>query len=197
MLTVTDPRAVPSVARVFGTDRPADQQVAVGLLGQIESPQASKFMAALAIFSSAPDVRRTALETLRHRDPRDFLGFWIALIRAPIKYEVRPVGGPGSPGTLFIAGQKANTQRVYRPMDAPNLANLSGGILSYDNSGLPVLGFDQGLMAPRKYFFYQAQMNQMRKQEAAGVQQFAQNFANMLRPTAQDFNPALPPARPH
>ncbi len=76
--------------------------------------------------SAAPDVRRAALETLRRRDPRDFLGFWIGLIRAPIKYEVQPVGGPGSPGTLFIVGEKANTRRVYRPIDAPNLADFAG-----------------------------------------------------------------------
>ena len=122
LLTVTDPRALPSVARLFVTDRPADQ------LGQLESPQASKLLAGLAVFSSAPDVRRTALETLRHRDPRDFLSFWIALIRTPIKYEVSPVGGPGSPGTLLIVGEKSNNRRIYRPLDAPNPANYPGMI---------------------------------------------------------------------
>jgi len=150
LLGVTDPRALPSVARVFGTDRTTDQQVAVGLLGQIESPQASRALAALAVFPSSPDVRRTALETLRQRDPRDFLGFWISLIRVPIKYEVRPVGGPGSPGMLFIAGEKANTQRVYRSIDAPNLANYSGGQLTYDANGLPVLVQDSTERSSRR-----------------------------------------------
>ena len=123
LLGVTDPRAVVSVVRVFGTDRPSDQRLAVGLLGQIESPQASRALAALAVFSATPDVRRAAVEILRRRDPHDFVGFWISLIRAPVQYEVRPVGGPGTPGVLFVADRQANTQRIYRPMDAPDPAN--------------------------------------------------------------------------
>ena len=139
LLGVTDPRALPSIAHVFGTNRASDQQVAVGLLGQIESPQASRGLAALAVFSSAADVRRTAVETLRHRDPRDFVGLWIALIRPLIKYEVKPVGGPGSPGTLFIVGQKANTRRVYKPIEAPDPAAYAGMTPTYGPDGLPVL----------------------------------------------------------
>ena len=144
LLGVTDPRALPAIARVFGTDRTTDQQVAVGLLGQIESPHAARLLAVLAVTSAAPDVRRTALETLRRRDPRDFIGFWISLIQQSVRYEVRPIGGPGLPGGLFIAGEKANTQRIYRPLDPPNLANFPLGSLSTDANGLPVLLVGRG-----------------------------------------------------
>ena len=139
LLGVTDPRAVPSILRVFGTDRPTDQRVAAGLLGQITAPQASRALAALAVFSPTADVRRVAVETLRRRDPRDFVGFWISLIRQPIEYEVQPVGGPGSPGALFVRGSQANTQRIYRPMNAPSLANHPGAVLTDDGFGSPVL----------------------------------------------------------
>jgi len=176
LLGVTDPRAVTSIARVFGTDRPSDQQLAVGLLGQIESPQASKGLAALAVFPSSADVRRTAVETLRQRDPRDFLGFWISLIRSPIKYEVRPVGGPGSPGSLFIAGTKANTQRIYRPMDAPNPANYPGMILTYDPDGQPLLVQDRGIHRESGIIFPKAQVEAMVRKEASDWDQTIQKL---------------------
>ena len=150
LLGVTDPRAVPSIIRVFGTDRASDQRVAVGLLGQITAPQASRALAALAVFSPAADVRRVAVETLRQRDPRDFVGLWISLIRKPIEYEVQPVGGPGSPGGLFVHGSQANTQRVYRPMAMPNLAqfgDLSQATSTVDQNGLSLLSVDLGTRA--------------------------------------------------
>ena len=139
LLGVTDPRAVPSIIRVFGTDRVSDQRVAVGLLGQIAAPQASRVLAALAVFSPTADVRRVAVETLRQRDPRDFVGFWISLIRKPVEYHVEPVAGPGMPGILRIEGEKANTRRIYRPIDAPNLNQFPQATLTYDANNQPWL----------------------------------------------------------
>ena len=174
LLGVTDPLALPSIGRVFGTDRASDQQVAVGLLGQIESPQASRSLAALAVLSAAPDVRRAALETLRRRDPRDFIGFWIALIRAPIKYEVKPVNGPGSPGVLFVQGEKANTQRVYRPMDVPSLPNALNASFTTDSNGLPVYVIDRGLLNRQNMILLPRQINAFDQQAAAAPGRIAQ-----------------------
>ncbi len=39
----------------------------------------------------------------------------IGLLRKRVKYEVRPVGGPGSPGVLFVEGERFNVQRLYVP----------------------------------------------------------------------------------
>jgi hypothetical protein len=141
---ISDPRAVPSILGAFAAGRHPDPLRAVQLLGQIDSPSASKAMAAMAVFPKAPGVRRAALETLQQRDPRDFVRLWIGLIRKPIKYEVRPVGGPGSPGVLFVEGQKANLQRVYAPSPLPNVAILPGMMLDTDSNGLPVLVEDLG-----------------------------------------------------
>ena len=112
---VTDPRAVPMILRAFATNRPGDQLRAVQLLGQVESPAASRALAGLAVLARSPEARRAAVETLRRRDPREFIGPWIALIRKPIPFEVRPVGGPGSTGVLFVEGERANFRRVYAP----------------------------------------------------------------------------------
>ncbi len=42
----------------------------------------------------------------------------------PLKYEVKPVGGPGSPGVLFVEGQQFNVNRFYAP-PAPNRHSLA------------------------------------------------------------------------
>ena len=73
----------------------------------------------LAVSSKSPSVRRLATQTPRNRDIRDVVGWLIALIRKPLKYQVRPVAGPGSPGALFVAGQKLNVQRLYEPPPMP------------------------------------------------------------------------------
>jgi hypothetical protein len=113
-----DPRAVPSIWRAFATGRAADQTLAVRLLGQVDAPTASRALATLAVYSESAEVRRKAAETLRRRDAREFAWPLIALLRDPIKYEVRPVNGPGSTGVLFVEGQRFNIQRLY---EAPAL----------------------------------------------------------------------------
>ena len=90
------------------------QSVAVQVLGQIEGPSASNGLAALAIFSPWANVRGKAIETLRHHDPRDVIGRLVAMIHKPLKYQVRPVNGPGSPGELFVEGERFNIQRFYQ-----------------------------------------------------------------------------------
>jgi Pretoxin HINT domain len=76
---------------------------------------------------------------LRGRDPREFANILIALIRDPIKYEVKPVGGPGSPGMLFVEGKRANLQRFYSPPSAPSFRLRPGDMLTTDEYGLPVI----------------------------------------------------------
>ncbi len=97
---IVDPRAVPAVWTVFANGSAERQRVAVQVFGQIDSPDASRSLAMLAVFSPSTEVRRVAIETLKRRDAREFAPLLIALLRDPIKYRVKPVGGPGSPGQL-------------------------------------------------------------------------------------------------
>ena len=90
--TATDPRALPSIIAVFGKGA-ADQEIAVRLFGQIDSGLSSRALAMLAVFGESPEVRRAAVDTLERRDARDFVGLLIALIRDPLKYEVKPSRG--------------------------------------------------------------------------------------------------------
>jgi hypothetical protein len=136
---VTDPRAVPSVRAVFAGGDSALQEKAVQVLGQIEGVGASRALALLAVSGRSAEVRRIATETLKRRDSREFVGFLIGLIRDRIKYEVRPVNGPGMPGVLFVEGQRFNVQRVYAPPLLPNIPLFPGEPISYDAFGLPVV----------------------------------------------------------
>ncbi len=132
---VSDPRALPGVLRVFGN---GDASRLVQILGQIASPDSSRALAVLAIYGPTAGSRAAAVETLRRRDPREFASLWIDLIRKPLKYEVRPVGGPGSPGALFVEGEQFNRQRIYAPPSL-NLAIRPGDTFGTGADGLPTI----------------------------------------------------------
>ncbi|WP_435008480.1 polymorphic toxin-type HINT domain-containing protein [Tundrisphaera lichenicola] len=190
LLAITDPRAVPSVVGSFVSGRHTDPLRAVQLLGQIDSPSASRAMAALAVFDRSAEVRRVAVETLRWRDPRDFVRLWIGLIRDPIKFQVQPVGGPGSPGSLVIEGPKADLKRVYAPPAMPQFPILPGARLSYDANGLPVItetiGVERVMVVNQPFYNFDGQ------QVAAAVTQAAKggDLGQILKDQAAAGRPA-------
>jgi hypothetical protein len=136
---VGDPRAVPSAYREFAGGGERDQTILIQVLGQIDSPQASKALAMLAVYGQTPEIRRRATETLRGRREEEFLGFLVAMMVDPVKYQVKSVGGPGSPGALVVEGERANLQRFYAPPPPPNIAFRPGDLISYDAYGMPVI----------------------------------------------------------
>jgi hypothetical protein len=136
--TIEDPNAVSSVYREFAGGGPVDQTIAIQVLGQIKSPIASKVLAFLSVYGKKPDVRRLAAETLRSREPEEYLDVLVGLLTDLIKYHVQPVGGPGSPGILLVEGDQFNLKRLYAP-SAPSVTPRPGDIISYDQNGMPVL----------------------------------------------------------
>ena len=131
--SLKDPRAAKSVWGVFvlGAQTPADLNRAVQLLGQLDAPLASRGLAMIALDAIDPEVRRAAMETLARRDPRDYMGDLIALLRDELKWEVRPVGGPGSLGVLFVEGQEFRRTRIYAPPAMNFVYNDSSGSWEY------------------------------------------------------------------
>ena len=115
LAAINDTRAAPSIWTVFGHGTALDQERAVDMLGHIEADQSSRALAALAIFGKTDLVRRAAVETVKRRKADDVLIAWIALLRDPVKYEVRQVAGPGLPGVLFVEGDQFNVRRFYTP----------------------------------------------------------------------------------
>ena len=136
LATVKDARAVPSIWKVFAQGGPADQVRAITLLRQIDAPTAVRGLASLAVTASTAEARRLAAEGLGGRDPREFAGLLIALVRDPVKYEVRQVGGPGTPGELYVHGEKSNTRRFYAA-PPPSATIRPGDLVAFDDDGLP------------------------------------------------------------
>jgi hypothetical protein len=135
---ITDVAAVQAIYREFCGGGGSDQLIAVQTLGQIQGPTASKVLAALAIYGKTAEVRRASIETLRRRPAEEFLDYLVNLLRDPLKYEVRPVGGPGSPGVLFVEGEKFNVQRFYDP-PMPSFSPQPGDLVGYDSNGVPFI----------------------------------------------------------
>jgi hypothetical protein len=138
LLDVTDPMAVGSIVKVFGPGGPEDQAMAGRLLGRVDSPSAARGLAWLAVFGSTDAVRHAAVESLAGRDPRECSGWLIALLRKPIKFEVKRVGGPGAPGELYVEGERLNTRNFYSA-PAPMLDFRPGDTLAYDANGFLVV----------------------------------------------------------
>jgi hypothetical protein len=136
---LTDPHAVPAIWKVYASSTAADQRRAVQLLGQIQSASASRGLALLAVSSEHADVRRAAAETLRWRDPMEFAGALIRLLRDPVKYEVRPVQGPGLAGSVTVKGSSMNVEHVYAPPPPPNIPILPNDEVTFDAQGGPIL----------------------------------------------------------
>ncbi len=136
---VDDPRAIPALYREFADRSPVDQLLAIQILGQIRSSVSSKSLAALSVYGVSTEVRRLATETLRGRDPSEYAGFLVSLLAEVLRYEVRPVAGPGSPGILYVEGQRFGVRRFYAPPAAPNLGYQPGDTFGLDPSGNAVL----------------------------------------------------------
>jgi tetratricopeptide (TPR) repeat protein len=148
LATITDPRAVPMVWKVFVQGHEKHRPAGVQLLGQIDATASSRALASLALFDRSDEVRRRAVETLRRRDAREYADVLVTALRDKIKYEVKNVGGPGSPGVLFVEGKEANMKRIYDP-PAPQIAMMPGDTMSTDAYGLPVLVHHQYLVFER------------------------------------------------
>jgi tetratricopeptide (TPR) repeat protein len=135
LAVVTDPRAVPMIWAVFVRSGARQQKAAVAILGQIDGPGASNGLAAIAVFSSFPDVRSRAIDALKRRDPRDVVRRLIAMVHKPYKYEVRPSRSPSSPGDLVVLGEKSSGRWFYQNTfaDSEVMASLSAGRLATDD----------------------------------------------------------------
>ncbi len=135
---VKDPRAVPSVWKVFGLGTPDEQEIAIDILGQIEGERAARALAGLAIFGKSDLVRKAAVETLTRRNPDDVLMLWVGLLEKPVKYEVRQVAGPGSPGYLTVEGTIFNVRRNYSPPSMSQTQDLFVNGLNVPRYRLPM-----------------------------------------------------------
>jgi hypothetical protein len=124
---VRDPRAVPALWRVFAGHH-SHHGLVVAVLSRIESPQGSRMLAALAVYSLDAKARAAATRALAGRDPAEFRDKLVGLMNAPLRAQVREV--PDAAGrpmrVLFIEDEKANYQFLYPAPPTPD-AFCGGG----------------------------------------------------------------------
>jgi Pretoxin HINT domain len=147
LFEIKDPRAIPSIWKVFGQGTAEDQERAIDILGRIDDESAAKGLAGLAIFGKTDLVRRVAVETLTRRNPNDVLMLWVGLLNKPVKYEVRQVAGPGSGGYLTVEGEKFNVRRLYSPPSMSQTQALFVDNSTMSRARLP-LNFNPGYNGP-------------------------------------------------
>ena len=95
--------------------------------------RASRFTA------TTPACGRQRPKRFRGREPRDYAGRLVNLIRAPMTYEMRPVGGPGSQGVLVVDSPRFRITRTYNAPPAFRLASNFRGYVGYDLNGMPLV----------------------------------------------------------
>ena len=126
--TVNDPRAVPSVWETSGLGKAAHQEAAVQVLGQIDSPDATRALTLLALEGKSPRVRAGATQILRLRDPRDIASLLVALLRDPqldtdpilYRYQLKPTGWDAAyaPGLFVFSSPRYAVIRSYTLADS-------------------------------------------------------------------------------
>ena len=69
----------------------------------------------------------------------EFAGVLIGLLRDPVKYEARPIKGPGLPGSVTVNGPSYNIEHVYAPPPPPNITIFPDDEVRFDAYGMPIL----------------------------------------------------------
>jgi hypothetical protein len=85
----------------------------------LHSPEATRAVAGLAVYSEAEDVRGRAPEVLLARDPRDVIAMLTDLLQSPLRYKFEPPTTysddlKDSRGTLVVEGRDSLVRRSYR-----------------------------------------------------------------------------------
>ncbi len=144
LASVQDPRAVPAIVKVFAHGPAADRLEAITLLRPIDAPTASRALANLAISSADAQVRETAIDALKERPLRDFVGPLIEMIHAPVTYRFIPVNGPGTTGGLEVDTPRMHLIRRYDAPPVVKLGTAFSGYIGRDMFGMPFIatGFE-------------------------------------------------------
>jgi hypothetical protein len=137
---MADPRAVPAICRVFMDDSADHQQWAVKLLDQIRTPESSRALATMAVFSGLDDIREKAIQILKRRPPSEYLGMLVDMIRTPASYATTNATlAPGTQGALVVNTARYQLQISYDAPAPVHLDETFRGYAGYDFNGLPLI----------------------------------------------------------
>ncbi len=140
LATVTDPRAVPSIVKVFAAAGPeAEARQQVSLLAQIDDPRSSRALADLALSTRSRLARQEAIDVLKTRPSRDYAGPLVEMIHDQIRHRIVPVEGPGATGALILDTARIHMVLTYDTPPVFQPAASFRGYVGYDANGLPVI----------------------------------------------------------
>jgi hypothetical protein len=150
---IHDPRAVPSIVRLFADKSSAGEVFATRLLSQIDSPAATRELGALSILGDTATIRHDAALALQGREPRDYAETIVNLVHTPWTYEAQPPAGPGTQGLLVVDSPRFHLTRSYVAPAPFRISSTFRGYFGYGPDGLPsiVTGTDIHM---QKYHYY-------------------------------------------
>jgi hypothetical protein len=134
-----DPRAVHAIRHVLCTDKPVDQEMAVQLLGQIDSPLSSQTLVDLVLDRRSASVVDAAVLRLKGRNRRDFMDGLIGSLQPLIPYRVEPGAQYGQLGRLVMEGGGIRRTLTYQGPPASLFPGRRVGSIGYDGFGRPLL----------------------------------------------------------
>lgn len=117
---IVDPAAVPEILYVFAGAEDHRRMV-VEILTRIKSPESTKGLVAVSVYSDDEKTRRMAIEALRERELTEFAELLIGLFSEPMKYRTEMIQIPsqGRQRVLLVEGERADVQFLYPPQLQP------------------------------------------------------------------------------
>jgi hypothetical protein len=117
---IDDPAAVPAFWAILAGNH-AHHQLLGRLLSRFTTPDATKMLAAMAVYSQDEKARIAAKNSLVTREPNDFLEPLTSVFNKPMRFRPEWVDIPGQGRTqvLLIEGARVDYQFLYPPPDKP------------------------------------------------------------------------------
>jgi hypothetical protein len=124
---VGDSRAAAAIWNTFAKDV-SHHSLMVGILRRFKTAEASRMLAALAVYSRDDKAQAAAVAALRGRGSAEFGEKLVALMHTPMRVEERqvPMLGRAPARELFVEGETHNYQFLFSRADAPTSDSLAG-----------------------------------------------------------------------
>ena len=161
---VDDPAAVTALWTTLSSNQ-THHQLLGRLLSRFTTPDATKRLAALALYSHDEKARYSAKNSLVRREPDDFLEPLISVFNRPMRFQPQwfDIPGQGRAQVLLIGGERVDYQFLYPPPDKPPPPGPAG-VYSVDQ---PYLNREQRQMAEA---YNRAQAATVRRSDRAAAQ---------------------------
>ena len=124
---IGDPRAAAAIWKAFYADI-SHHGLMVGILSRFKTPEASRMLAAIAVYSQDEKARAGAVAALQGRAAAEFGEKLVSLLRAPMRVQERevPIPGRAPARMLFVEGDAQNYEFIFSRVEAPTSDSMPG-----------------------------------------------------------------------